>query len=352
MLSSLIYQATLYVTYFYIFYMRKLRVFVLIIPFMGLISCSEKEKSFELIGSEVVIESIMARMPGDLMIKDSLALMIDPFSKDKLLQIFNLKNGSYIDSYINKGNGPNEFITPSLDQINGDVAIIHDINLNKLAYFDLKSMNDSLVKIEALPCEEAPSKVFQYKENHFIGAFYGNKNPFKIFNNKQTLGDFGRYPVEGEVNNAAIALQGKLQFDSKRQLLAYSINKIGYVSLYKIYDDKLNNLWENTYVKPRYNIEDGNLKWNEKQLRGPIEMAITKDYVACLVCDDADQSYRFKNEESAPGELIIFNISDGKINRKLKLDSKAIRICSESNSNDLYSISIDGDFKIKKYILD
>ena len=78
---------------------------------------------------QVMNDSLLTTMPGDLLLIDDYLVWSDPFSDNKFLHVHRSSDGKYIGSMGQKGEGPQEFVSPLINRfsINRCIAA-HDAN--------------------------------------------------------------------------------------------------------------------------------------------------------------------------------------------------------------------------------
>lgn len=75
-------------------------------------ACSEKNVEVQRISNleyVVVSDSIYTRMPGKILYKDGLVFWEDPISFENIIHAVDVKNGTELVAFGNRGEGPNDF---------------------------------------------------------------------------------------------------------------------------------------------------------------------------------------------------------------------------------------------------
>jgi hypothetical protein len=323
-------------------------------------SCQQqKDIEKRKIDSKTIISSIPARIVQVTHIKDSLAIFERPM-ENQFIELYNLNTTKKIASVGKKGKGPGEFVTPSLDGLFNNRITILDENLNKCGIF---SLNNILTKekdlVKTIKLNEYTNNarlvyISEYNENQFIGASYFTEQPFMLFNSNGITKKFGKYPIEGEINNKPQVFQGDFYYDSQRKLLLYSSFNIGYIALYNI-ENEINAkmVWENYYLDKDYHLNDKKLKWNSSQDRGFFDVTISKDYVIGLLKKNAKQKDLMRNAESAPRHMLVFKINTGTLTKEYNLDKPVASVACESHKNNIaYCVGFNPDWCLLKYKID
>ena len=94
-------------------------------------ACSEKNVEVQRISNleyVVVSDSIYTRMPGKILYKDGLVFWEDPISFENIIHAVDVKNGTELVAFGNRGEGPNDFTETiiSLDSEGG--IVVNDLN--------------------------------------------------------------------------------------------------------------------------------------------------------------------------------------------------------------------------------
>ena len=199
-------------------------------------ACSEKNVEVQRISNleyVVVSDSIYTRMPGKILYKDGLVFWEDPISFENIIHAVDVKNGTELVAFGNRGEGPNDFTETiiSLDSEGG--IVVNDLNKPLKIHFqvdiDKKSVSFSSYKYD---CDAKMTRLLYLDKGKVLYLYPEAEKMFQV--KGDALGySFGERPIKDEMNNAYDIFQGQIVYNPQRRLLVYSNLIFPYLSVYK-----------------------------------------------------------------------------------------------------------------------
>lgn len=325
--------------------------FTALIIFLALVSCNNnlnpkiirEASSFEVLNDEIV-----TNFPGGLYLLENNIVWFDPFPIDHFLHILNKNDGRELYSFGNIGQGPNEYVSPMIDDIIwNDYLYIYDVNGNTKGYF---SVDDSLRKMNSfIPLTQEDSLIrskgynIRLDSDIYIGLNTNKEeNAYKL-NVKGEDKSFGNYILPNEKKHfSAIYL-----YNSSKKLLIIGSIPVRYFSCYKMIDDNFELVWEN---RDEYNFkkQNSNINFDTSKI-GIYGMAITRDFIVTIQRDyendRTNEAEVLRDVNKIPKTLFIYDYN-GKLQKIIDYQVPIGRICGNEKTNDLYAIFVAPDFKL------
>lgn len=145
---------------------------------------------------QVMNDSLLTTMPGDLLLIDDCLVWSDPFSDNKFLHVHRSSDGKYIGSMGQKGEGPQEFVSPLINRfsINRCIAA-HDANGKTRGYLSIDSLIAGKEPFMSLSDFDRNIRMAKLdKQLYLIETENGENDYFKVSSNGKES-TFGVYPV-------------------------------------------------------------------------------------------------------------------------------------------------------------
>jgi hypothetical protein len=306
--------------------------------------------------SAVIADSLYLSFPGQLRVTSAHILIQTPFSADGFLKIYDRKTGWEVGWLGTVGSGPGEWIAPSLGNVAGDKVLVFDPNLKKYVMAETGTLYHEISDAGSMrKTDIQPSSLVFVSDRLLVAADY-RERPFKLLSDGQIL-PCGQYPFAETIANTYECFQGPLAAHPEKGLLAYGMNDNPYLSLYLLKPGGLEQVWEKQFKEPDYSISDGQLRWGTRQPAGVKEVTFTKDYIACLTEDERNRENTFTlslrgREMKIPLQSVYLFDYEGNPVYLLDPDTHIIRLASGTESNILYAVSINPDFRIVTFDLD
>lgn len=255
---------------------------------------------------------------------DSL-ILINDFSGDSLIHIFDIKNRQLMGKMVSVGNGPNEFLSPLEIQSTDSNLYIFYRQTSFLYSIPCSEISEGSKNMEKLfQVSDGANHLYPLSDDVFISSGFYQK-PYALIDKKgEFFKEFGEYPAywDGEdeipVNARAMFHQTSfLKHSGSQRFLTYSSHII------EIYDDVLNPdgpiLVKNKLIgKYNYKYIDGDMLSAEKGAdveRGIVYVAGSREYIY-VVYDRNKEMNKDKGSQICiydwdgnPVELLQFNKS-------------------------------------------
>lgn len=329
----------------------------LFIVFLLLSSCISKETK-EVIKTtsefEVLNEELLTNFPGGIYLLDEDMVWFDPFSRNHFLHHLDKHTGLEINTFGDIGQGPNEFASPIVsDIIWNNCLYVSDANGNTKGYFSIDKadeIDDTFIKLgkkDSLIRSRGYNK--RLEDNLYLGVNRENEEgPYKLYANGEEK-YFGKYllPNEKKLTNST------LLYNSEKELLITGATAVNHFSCYKKEDDNFSLVWEKR-EDYEYNINDGRVVFDRSR-KGVYDMALTKDFIVAIQRDyendPTDESGVGRDIGKLPQTLFVYDY-DGNLIKVINYNVPVGRITGDINTNTIYAIYAEPDFKLGKTVID
>ena len=259
---------------------------------------------------QVMNDSLLTTMPGDLLLIDDYLVWSDPFSDNKFLHVHRSSDGKYL----------------SIDSL-----IVGKEPFMSLSDFD---RNIRMAKLD--------------EQLYLTETENGENDYFKVSSNGKKS-TFGVYPIREVKHHMGIYKT----YDKDRGLLAFGPFNFSYLALYKKEGDNFKLLWERMPEKENYSVVDGAIRF-DRSVMGVRDICMTKDYIVTLErdreVDPLDERTVGRNASKCPRTAFVYDY-DGKLLKIVNLGMPVMRIAADGRSNALYVIGVNPDFALAKYDL-
>lgn len=302
---------------------------------------------------------IPVRFPGMIYKLDSLIILGDPRSLSNAASVFSSTTGKLLGVIGKRGKGPGEVANPTLGgSVADNMIVISDRGKRKSLLFKLNNnIEDEIydIKGEFFKSIEWP-KDSRIKYIANIGSdkwlFYDPYSPQNFImqhNNKYSR--FGTLPIESNLNNLSNSLNGMVRYNPNKNILIQSLYDVPNITAYKYKSGEFGLAWKYNPGKLKYNINnDQNLKWSPDQEVGFMEIAFMKDFIVALRPPVKKRDFQGLDMTTIRN-LYLFDYEGNLVNTIVPEDV-IVRITGEIDSNNLYVISINEEFELKKYIFE
>ncbi len=313
--------------------------------------CTEKNTKIdssklerEPINYEVITDSIYTSMPGDFIYTGRYVVWADvvqPLSafEGNFIHIVNPELKKEVVSMGRKGNGPNEFNTPTVIRYNGDTVYVRDLNTPRQVLISLPDAVEGRKPIIPLaPSQDTwmDGKLFITKESQVRCNPDYKDTPFRYINGTDTI-PFGQYVINLDVDDMVRMnfLQMSIEYDADLEMLVCNAFYFPYVALYK----KAGNSFElMTEVKGDidYKMSDGCVEFSRD---GFSSCKLTKNYLVTLDYDydKGEQPTSGHGTGNVPHTLFIRD-HNGNLLRIFQLDEPTLSLTGCGKDNILYAI--------------
>jgi len=327
------------------------------IPFLFLLlfSCTHKgSKSKDIETIEVkpitITDSVMTNFPGSLLLTGNYLVWEDPFNSSAFIKVVDIHTGKQVAQTGEVGQGPKEFVTPSVDLVNTDKIGVTDLNRNKRAVLDI----DKLIRRQN-PFTyyrkgglKGATRYIEFEPNKFIGLYPKEQMLYKVIDKNKAYA-FGKFPIDGypDAIDRANFFQGSLAYNRKNEKLIYCPFDFPYIITYKkngsvFKQDKILKIFD-----VKYEYVNGKIKFkNRIVLIG--ELALTKDYIVVARPKEFKKDIDINTGmQKRPHTLYLY---DYELNLVKIIDIKVpiIRLAGNEKSNIVYAIVTNPEYSIVK----
>ncbi len=327
------------------------RIFFIGILFFVFVACTKKQREVPTERREIVkvTDSLFTRFPGKLLLSDEFVIWQDVFGKKGCLHVLEKDSGREVAKMLDIGQGPREFLRPSVSLSNGKKIFIYDLNSKKQAIFDLGKSNGDILFLSPLEEKQLTRKL--YVDSLCSISLLPEKSNFI----KVTQGVAETYLknqlLDEKINNGFDVFQGHIAFNPHNNALVYAAYRFPYFSVYKKNSSGTFELKREIKEKVKYNINSKELKFNDESATGIFEMTLSKDYIVLLKFDK-DNTYKRRMSvgrdfSKLPKTLFVYSY-DGELLKKIDLGVPVLRIAGNPATNELYFISVDTEFTLFK----
>jgi len=298
--------------------------------------------------SKVVSEDLYTMFPGTLRVTSQYFLLQNPFNRSAFLQIYDRQTGKELLSTGSIGNGPGEWNNPGLSNVINDKIAVYDANLKQFLFTEV----DTMINISNPGLfQKKDSDFYQFvflSESHYVVASWNETHPFVMYYEGKSF-PCGQYPFKRSILNAIDRFQGNIQIHPEKELLVYATFQNPYVALYRIGKSEMQLIWENQFKPHQYSIIENQLQWGPNQPDGVSDVALTKNYIVCLVKDFKSEA-RGRDVAASPKAVYVFDY-DGVLVHILDLPVHSIRLASDVETDIFYSVALEPDYSIVEYDL-
>lgn len=335
------------------------RTFFILILSCLIISCKDTKTNYEverisLTPTHVVCDSIESMMPGELFYTGEYLLWTDPFHSERFVHVLDAKTGKEINSAIQRGEGPHEFLTPNLTLAGEDKLFVYDYNSKKTALLSIeKIIRDENPLLESGSRDMGGiTQVLVISKNELVFFSPADKLPFVLEKNGSKV-PFGKLPVEEEVRNGYDVFQGMLIYHPDKKKLFYSTYGFPYMAIYKQSGNSFSLEREN-FRNTKYNIIDEDKFIYKEQEKGARGIALLKDYIVTLerdrTVDETDDNKVGRDFMKLPQTVFLYDY-DLNLRKIINLGMPVLRLASDPSSNTLFTIGVNPDFVLMEYEL-
>ncbi len=330
----------------------------IIVSLFSIVSCNnitQKRTAFENIINikcKVIVNDLPMKLPGGFDIMDSVFVIDDPLSSGPVLQLYHKQNGKLLLEGGKRGRGPLEIIMPfGLIARNGVIGVF-DPSLHKYVNYHV-NLKDSTLTSEAINLNslEMSQYVIPFNQDKWISVSFKQGAMFSYVNLKEkSITDFGEFPVNNfkQINNGFEVFQGRFKLSDSERYAVYTCNATPYFCVFDIEDVTFHKKFEFFLEQPNYNVVDNELKWDESNLSGFMDVAMGNS-IYLLHADFKHKELKARSTETMPRFIYEYSF-DGEPICKYITDYPVLRIACDENGV-LYGISLIEDmYKVVELI--
>ncbi|MDR1162158.1 MAG: hypothetical protein LBK45_07435 [Tannerellaceae bacterium] len=329
------------------------KVILLLAAVAAVVVCSCKEvkpkescERYAMTLTDIVCDDMETSFPGEMYMSGQYFVWTDPFNKDAFVHIVDTKTGKEVGTMVQKGEGPEEFVSPHVDVMTGNRLFAYDLFANRGAVLSIDSCiagGNPVVRKQPIELKDFTSLVF-LDEDLLVAFIPAANEPFVMVEQKQS---FGKLPFDGNINNVYDHFQGIVKYNPYNEYLYYSTFKIPYTALYKR-DDQGFSLEKEELRTNDYSIENNDLKYTGN-VRGPMGVTLTADYIVSIDTDpQAEPIDYFKiglDYTKLPTTICLYDYSL-QLRKVINVGMPVVRITSSPQNNVLFVLGVSPDFTL------
>lgn len=328
----------------------------LLLAILLLTSCVNKQTEMAISVTsnfEVLNDNILTRFPGGVYLLTESVVWFDPFTSTQFLHSLDKDNGVEMYSFGDIGQGPNEFVSPMVSNVVWDDCLyVYDANGNSNGYFSIERLKESDNAFVKPSPEDSVIRSLGYNtrlENElYLGINRDNViAPYKLYYDGKEM-NFGEFLLPNERKHSNVIIL----YNPVKKLLVTAGTAVEYFGCYKKGEDNFSLIWENR-ENYKYDIYDGRVVF-EQSKRGVYGMAITKDFIVTIQRDyehdSTDESKVGQDISKLPKTLFVYDYN-GNLLKKIDYNVPIGRIAGDINTNTIYAIYADPDFKLGKSLI-
>jgi hypothetical protein len=309
--------------------------------------------------SKVIADTLFLSFPGELRVTDKYILLQTVRSNQGFMKIYDRETGEDLAWIGNIGQGPAEWTTPMFGNVINDKLLVYDLNTKKYVIASADNMFADISNQDKIKKMDLPRFMFlnYVDDTTLIAGIWESDAPFMMVSDVKTK--TGQYFIKEKVSGetAIESLYGNFTIHPKQHLFAYGMAYNPYLALYRIKENSLEMLWEKQFKEPDYTIVDGQIKWGKRHPGGIGNLTFTKDYIAFCTEDEVNKDKTFTivlqgREMKAPLTSIYLCDYDGNLRYILDPELLINSLTSDINSNKLYAVGLDPDFRIVMFDVD
>ncbi len=296
----------------------------------------------------LISDSVMTNFPGSLLLVGDYLIWEDPFNYSAFLKVVDIRTGKQVAQVGQIGQGPKEFVTPSVHLLSADKVGVTDMNTNKRAVFEIEKLLNKQEPFTYYKKNGLKGATIyrEIEENKFVGLFPEEQFLFKVIEQNRSI-SFGKFPINEHLDkrNRFNNFQGILAYNPENKRLIYCPFRFPYIISYKRSGERFVHHKTLKIFDAKYNFVNGELKFNERiTLIG--EMSITKDYIVVARPKEFKKDIdRFTGSQKRPQTLYLY---DYELNLQKIVDLKVpiYRLAGNENSNSVYAIVSNPEYSI------
>jgi hypothetical protein len=299
---------------------------------------------------------VITKFAADIIEIDSLLIVITPFSRDGIFTVFSKYTGIEKCTFSKRGNGPGEYIQPSIHKAGSNIVSLWDTNkrFSEVCLKPDEKSENKFILLSSKRIDQGGMNVYRFNNELMISTIHPDKGMFAFFNNKgEITGDyFGNMPIKNAFAGYD-RFQGLIGVSDRQNLFVFGTYDLGYLCSYKI--DEMNNpvlKWEFfIHQKPFYKITNHRLIWDEeKHVQGIKGIQLVNNKIIVLYSGKPISLPRNKPEGAFSDKLYLLD-TKGNILKKYELDIPVLKIHYSERDMALYGITLTDDWQIVKFNL-
>lgn len=330
-----------------------LSIIAFILCVLSFVGCKEKKSPPLTRISDMkyttISDSLYSMSPAALFYQDSKLYWMDPMCSEGFMHIVDAGTGKEISRFGNLGDGPEEFNAPLVSPFPEGGIYIKDGTRRKAAIYHLKG-GQITSDFFTYPGGRNATAIASIQKKSLVYLYPNGEMPFELQKGNRYTG-FGHFPTEETGKDGFNVFQGALKYNAEKEYLMYASAEFPYIAVYNLKDDKCELVCE-TNNKLDYTVTDGEVMPSRKAPFGIWELSFTKDYIITVQNDEKTEGRLTRKDifidQKLPHSVFVYDYDLNPI-RIYHFPFKVLRISGDSESNTVYLIVEDKEFKIIKF---
>jgi len=300
----------------------------------------------------VINEELATNFPHELYVDQHYFYTPAMQNSGNVIGIYDKNTGDEIARTVQIGKGPQEFITPQIQQIFNGRILVCDLNLKQQALFPVEEALSGKYECYMLPKVDILNytRVLMIDKDDMVFLQPAGKHLFHHLNQDSST-EFGERFMNISEKNSYTLFQGNVAYHFKKKKLVYSNFQFPYISIY--------DFGRGAFTLSRERIDfdrsdDGKIKY-DKTRKGIGGLTLTKDYIVGIQRDyendPTDESTVGRDFPKLSHTLFLYDFDTNLISI-VDLGFPVIRIASIQDNNEIIAAIFRQDkFQVVKYQL-
>lgn len=286
----------------------------------------------------VVMDSLLTSFPGGIAYLDGKVFWQDPFSTEEIMHVVDVERREEVAAFGKFGDAGDEFVMPKMSWYK-DKFYLNDTEKNVGFSYEVKG--DSVYRDpDQVAMESMATSFVRVNEQEGILFKPGDAAPF-VYLSQGEAKSYGKQPIEG-VTDGYNFFQGIVAYNPSVKKLVYSTFLFPYLAVYGVADGKLELLKELVTEQTKLDAE----------AEGAREMCTTKDYIVLVQRDLETEGEKpkprfLRDLAVAPHSMFVYDY-DLNLRAILHFDLPVVRVAGDVQSNDVYWVAADEEFRVLK----
>jgi len=316
---------------------------------------ASKQVSIE---TRVITNDLLMRIPGDIVVLDSVIFVCDPLATDKAIKAYCSNKGHLIFEGATIGRGPDEILTPSNLTYSEETLSLYDPNLRKIFKYDFFPALQELKVKKSIEINASNFNLYSVRklsEDNYIAVSPSYEDILlHIDNSKSKSEPFLLNPLEDAKNakNISQEIQGTIRSDYNGRYISFAAYNTPYLALVEYNDDTFEKKFDLLLTSPKYRLINNELEWYKDNIVGFMDMTIDDEKIYALHSGEKKRDIQGRSKNAVPNTLYEFDFN-GNVITIYKLDRRLLRI-SNDGKGTLYGIALDemdGKYKIVELMI-
>lgn len=303
-------------------------------------------------------DSVFSSLPGQLLVLDDYVVWIEARKANNFIHIIDKHTQEEIAAIGSIGHGPMEFDNPIVEKGEENKLILYDTNQKKQGTISIDSIKENKEYLTLnSPLEgEDVLRIKEISKNCYLLFSPISATPFSIHYNGQVYHS-GELPIKEKLNIGSMFnyFQGEIKYNPQKEILLYTTFSFRYMALYKKNNNHFTLVKESREAIPDYTINKGELSLSNKHDTHVSEIALTKNYIVTAEYLENEKEEALKPHNIynyvLPQSLFVYDYNLV-LQKIIKLEKPIMRISSNSESDIVYAIIEDPDYKLVTISID